>query len=118
MHHWEVHDWNSSKWQQAWKQLIEDSTLIVLAADVPLCGAGGNSRHLSPLDPPIIDVDEGIYLNGIWEDGHEPFILSESNHHSCCKVAGGVAFHKPYGIVVACILLRAFILGPDHTSIG
>jgi hypothetical protein len=118
VHYCEIHDWNSEKWQRAWKQLIEDTRLIVLAADIPLCDPADDGRHLSSLDPPVIDVDEGICLNGVWEDGHETFMLSASHPQVLCKVAGGVASQKPYGIVVACILLRAFVLAPNDASIG
>lgn len=61
---------------------------------------------------------KAIYLNGVREDAHEDFVLSAADCKSRCKVAASTIYHKPYGIVGGCILLRAFKLAPTLISIG
>ena len=59
--------------------------------------------------PPTADVTEGIWLNGVGDDGHEPLELNKSigEEFNFTKTA-----EKEYDIVVACILLRAHLLVP------
>lgn len=112
-----VHDWHSELWQKIWPSLIDDTRLIIEAADVLISGpTAGMDPRIDDPEPPLIDIDQGIDINGVWDDSHEPFILSEKERdhkRNWCKT-----LRKPYTTVVACILLRAHLLGPQSIKIG
>lgn len=59
-------------------------------------------------NPPIVDVNEGIYINAVDDDPYEDFILNESEPGGFCKTG-----QRPYDRVVACVLLRAYRLAPN-----
>lgn len=119
--YWGLHDWHG-EWQETWPQLIEDAKLIIEAADVLVCGPTPEQfpRHYlnkqvdEDIDfyPPICEIEDGIWLNGLAEDGHEAFILRRSHRDDSCKT-----LFKPYDTIVGCILLRAYQLQPDLTVV-
>ncbi|KAF2721152.1 hypothetical protein K431DRAFT_198715, partial [Polychaeton citri CBS 116435] len=113
-HYYTVHDWSSELWQAIWPQLIRDTCLIIEAADVPISGPiVVDKPQTDEIEPPLVCVDDGIHLNGVWDDSHEPFILSVDNHRrEWCKT-----LRKPYDQVVGCILLRACTLAPQCIKI-
>ncbi|KAK0631041.1 heterokaryon incompatibility protein-domain-containing protein [Bombardia bombarda] len=81
------------------------------AADVMLRGPmieDDKSVHT----PVVVDVDQGIEFNGVGDDSHELFVLSEYKHHEFVKT-----LQKPYDTPVACILLRAYHLAPDNVEL-
>lgn len=96
-------------WRVAWPALIESTRLILEAADVSVCR---DDEDKDELIPPTVDVEEGIYLNGIADDGHEPFILAPNHQDGFCKT-----MEKPYDVVVACIILRAYMLAPTNVEV-
>ncbi|OJJ79253.1 uncharacterized protein ASPGLDRAFT_61989 [Aspergillus glaucus CBS 516.65] len=65
-------------------------------------------------EPPsfVAYVDEGISINGIGDDAHEPFTWYPDRDHGGIKTA-----HKPYDDVVTCIMLIAYMLMPDAFEI-
>lgn len=101
-HYFTIKDWTSPEWQAAWPQLLKDVPSIIEEANIPLAGREDD-------DEPVIDEDEGIWLNGVEDMGHETLVI-------CEEEAGGFQFvktaRKPYDEVVACILLRAYMLAP------
>lgn len=119
--YWEFLDWHG-QWQTTWRQFIDDAKLIIEAADILVCGPEPDEfpRHYygriisEDIDfwPPVCEVEDGIWLNGLAEDGHEPFVLRRSHRNYSCKTA-----LKPYETVVGCILLRAYQLQPDLTIV-
>lgn len=119
--YWEFLDWHG-EWKRTWPQLITDAKLIIEAADVLACGPTPEEfpRHFWSVSihedidfyPPICEVEDGIWLNGLAEDGHEPFVLRRSHRNHSCKT-----LFKPYNTIVGCILLRACQLQPDLTSV-
>jgi hypothetical protein len=101
-HYYTVHGWDMLEWQQAWPQLLDDTRLILEASDILLSGP---TEDNAPITAPIVDEKEGIFINGVADDSHEPFILPG---HGFVKTV-----RKPYDLVVACVLLRAFRLAPS-----
>ena len=61
---------------------------------------------------PIVDVNEGIFFNGVADDSHEAFVLSERERRGLVKT-----LRKPYDFAVACVLLRAFMLAPGCVEV-
>jgi hypothetical protein len=109
-HYWGVRDWESPEWQQAWVQLIEDVPKIIEEARVHLSGPTDDEDVVTPV---VVDINEGIYLNGAQGSSYEPFIISkkQTGGFDFCKTA-----RRPYDVVVTCILLRAWMLAPDDFS--
>lgn len=124
-HYYEVLNWDSPEWKKAWPQLIKDVPTIIQTADIPLQGpderiadttpsSEEDDEGLRPPPPPIVKLDEGIDLNGIEKKGHEPLIINPRKQEwSFVKTA-----RKPYDIVVACVLLRAFMLAPGQFKLS
>jgi hypothetical protein len=80
--------------------------MILEAADVLVTGP---SKDYSQLTPPIADLTDGIWFNGLAEDGHEPLSIRRKERPRCfVKTA-----RKPYDLAVACVLLRAYMLAPS-----
>ena len=91
-----------------WQALALDVRKILQHAGVPL------SRDYDKPTPPEV-TSEVVYLNGVGDDGHEPFVLDRVSkdrgihHHenrallfSCCKTA-----YKPYDVAVTAVLCAA-----------
>lgn len=108
-HYFDVYGWGSIQWQVAWAKLIEDTRLILEAADVPVCGPGSEDDNLTS---PLVDVTKGIWINGVADDSHEPFVLG-AEHDGFCKT-----LMKPYDVIVASILLRTYMLCPNNVEVG
>ncbi|RHZ61582.1 hypothetical protein CDV55_106888 [Aspergillus turcosus] len=108
-HYYTIDNTSSPEWEVAWPQLVEDAQKIIDNSGVPLSGPDFDDPG-----PPIIDVNQGIFLNGVGDDGHEPLCLDRHGN-------GGFSFvktaRKPYDDVVACILLRAAVLAPNCVSL-
>lgn len=60
-----------------------------------------------------MDVDEGIFFNGVADDAHEDFLLSEEAPGGFVKT-----LQKPYDVAVACVLLRAYLLAPESFELS
>lgn len=110
-HYYKVEDWSSPEWQTAWPQLIQDtSTIIDAVPDIPLSGPCSvtfeEGRDIP--NPPIVDIDDGICINGVEEESYEDFILKESEPRGFCKTG-----RRAYDLVVTCVLLRAYRLAPN-----
>lgn len=101
---------DSPEWKAIWPQFVDDVHKIISRCDVALAGSAqeGVGREV----PPLVDLKEGIYLNGVDEDSHEPFAIGCKNHYGFTKTA-----FKPYDKVVTCILLRAYMLAPSACGI-
>ncbi|KAE8367489.1 heterokaryon incompatibility protein-domain-containing protein [Aspergillus caelatus] len=84
--------------------------LIIEASNVPIRGVRDEDGAMTP---PIINIDEGININGVADDGHEPFCLGRFHEQWFVKT-----LMKPYDVVVACILLRAYILAPTQVELS
>jgi hypothetical protein len=78
-----------------WPKLVQDVHLIFEATDVHLTGPSDNYDDSVP---PLADVEDGIYFNGVAGNGYEPFCLSREEHHGFIKTA-----RRPYDIAVACV---------------
>ena len=89
-------------------KLIEEVPLILEAADVLVCGPSDNGEDLVP---PTANIEEGIYINGVASDGHEPFRLS---YHQRPQRNFVKTLMKPYDTAISCILLRAYLLAPNN----
>ncbi|KAH8742958.1 hypothetical protein F5883DRAFT_623665 [Diaporthe sp. PMI_573] len=63
------------------------------------------------LDTP--DFKDGIELNGLGDDGCEPFQFTYDDSEGECKTD-----RKPYDIVVCAVLLRAKYLAPDAVEVS
>lgn len=96
--------WNAPEWQAAWPKLIEEAPLIIEISDVLVTGRWDDNGDLIP---PTVDINLGIYFNGVADDGHEPFELGPNLQKPFVKT-----LMKPYDIAVGCILLRAYLLAP------
>ncbi|KAJ5629499.1 hypothetical protein N7528_003156 [Penicillium herquei] len=122
-HYWEVVDWNSDEWQTAWPQIIEDVPKIIEASGVEITGPRAEPNDdgdvmdededededdIESVTEPLIDIKEGICVNGIGNAGHEDFILKDGKW-SFCKTS-----QKPYDDVVTTILLRCAVLAPNQ----
>ncbi|KAI9930252.1 hypothetical protein MW887_012065 [Aspergillus wentii] len=112
-HYFRVRDWRSKEWQSAWPQLVQDVQPIVDAADVPITGPDGEDEDT--VTPPLADVDKGIELNGVADGGHEWLVINkkEATRFSFVKTV-----RKPYDAVVACVLLRAYMLAPRQFKLS
>ena len=55
-------------------------------------------------------MHEGIWFNGVQDDGHEGFRLSRQDHGPFCFCNIN---RKPYDIVVTCVLLRLRMVAAD-----
>ncbi|PKS05431.1 hypothetical protein jhhlp_008807 [Lomentospora prolificans] len=109
-HYFEVHGWKSVQWQICWPLLIQDARLILEAADVLVGGPGNGAGEVTR---PVVDIDEGIWINGVADDQHEDFVLGRKSRDGFCKT-----LMKPYDLVVACILLRAYMLAPVNVTVS
>jgi len=103
---------NSPEWKAIWPQLIEDVHRIISRCGIYVTGPG-ESHDGEEIPPPIVDINEGIYLNGVGDEGHEPFVIGRKGHPGFTKTV-----RKPYDVVVTCILLRAYMLAPSACGIG
>lgn len=103
-HYWDIL-WKSPRWKEAWPRLVRDTRLVFEATDILLTTSGPSDSGLAP---PIADTERGIKVNGVGELGHELFYIRRKSYDGFCKTA-----RKPYDAVVACILLRGFMLDPD-----
>lgn len=83
--------------------------MILEAADVLVTGPLNDDSRLTP---PVADPVRGIWFNGVAEDAHEPFRLSQEVQKDWCKTA-----RKPYDIAAACVLLRAYLLSPSSVKL-
>ncbi|ODM23468.1 hypothetical protein SI65_01057 [Aspergillus cristatus] len=94
---------------------------IIYASGVKLSDPKGDrcnpydSGSDNKIPPPIVNKKHGIGINGIGDDGHEPFSIS-------CKGYASMGFtktaRKPYDDVVTCVLLRAYMLEPDVVRVS
>lgn len=103
-HRYTVHNWKSSEWRNAWPQLLDDARLILEASDVLLSGP---TKADGRITPPLIDKKEGVFVNGVADDSHEPLVIFGKDRAGSVKTN-----RKPYDLAVACVLLRAYILAP------
>lgn len=64
---------------------------------------------------PTVSKKDGIGINGIGRNAHEPFTIS-------CKGRMSMGFmktaRKPYDDVVMCVLLRAYMLAPSVVQVS
>ncbi|PYI31846.1 hypothetical protein BP00DRAFT_456670 [Aspergillus indologenus CBS 114.80] len=104
----------SEGWEATWPRLIADTQTIIAAAGVPLTGPPDYHDGYAMTTPPIVSVDEGIDLNGVGKNGHEPLVIGvkEDGSFNFVKTA-----RKPYDKVVACVLLRAAMLAPQAVEL-
>ncbi|KAJ6184979.1 hypothetical protein N7519_006280 [Penicillium mononematosum] len=109
-HYYAILGWDTPEWEKAWDQLIQDVPEIIKEARVPLSGPTDDEDKITPV---VVDSEEGIYLNGVRGNAHEPFILRKPCHWTFCKTA-----LKPYDVVVASILLRTWMLAPKNLDLG
>ncbi|KAJ5782237.1 hypothetical protein N7457_004011 [Penicillium paradoxum] len=109
-HYYTIVGWDTPEWQRAWVQLIEAVRKIIEEAKIPLSGP---TQYDGKITSVVANCDDGIYLNGIGEHAHEPFVLCEPGAWAFCKTA-----RKPYDDVVSSILLRAWMLAPKNVDIG
>ena len=86
--------------------------IILEASDVLVRGPSDEDEG-EDLALPTVNANEGIWFNGVADEGHEAFILSRKAHHESCNT-----LQKPYDVTVACVLLRAYALVPSHVAIG
>lgn len=107
-HYWSIVDWDSPEWQKAWPQLIKDVPLVIDAAGIEISGPTEDEEIVTP---PRIDLKEGIWLNGVSDDAHEPIVIKDGKW-TFCKTA-----RKPYDVVVITILLRAAMLAPNQFEV-
>ncbi|KAA8613791.1 hypothetical protein A1F94_009004 [Pyrenophora tritici-repentis] len=101
-HYWRWNFTNSKLLDETWSRLVEDTKAIVKAADIPLC------KSATPGVPPVIDVTNGIHLNGADSDDYEDLFFHpelDRHHNEFCKTG-----ERPYDVVVTAILLRASML--------
>lgn len=73
----------------------------------------GGSHETDEDTPPVADAEKGIIFNGVESDSHEQFELGRENSSYFCKT-----LRKPYDVVVACVLLRAYMLAPSNVRVG
>jgi hypothetical protein len=109
-HYYAILGWDTPEWEKAWGQLIQDVPEIIKEARVPLSGPTDDEDKITPV---VVDSEDGIYLNGIRGNAHEPFILRKPGQWTFCKTA-----RKPYDVVVASILLRTWMLAPKNLDLG
>ncbi|KAI8931216.1 hypothetical protein NX059_011565 [Plenodomus lindquistii] len=101
-----THYWNSIIWGAKWPQFLEDAKLIAAEAGVPLSHTGASD------DPPVFD-EQRIFFNGSPGDDFETFELYSAGYggRGFCKTG-----RRPYDVVVAAILLRAFMVARMHVG--
>ncbi|EAW14127.1 uncharacterized protein ACLA_071600 [Aspergillus clavatus NRRL 1] len=104
-HYYTIHNTDSVEWQTAWSQLVADAQRIVNVSGISLAGPG-REEHSRP----IINEEDGIMLNGVGQDGHEPLCIDK---HGVANFGFIKTARKPYDAVAACILLRAWVLAPN-----
>lgn len=109
-HHWDIGGCNTVQWQVVWPKIVEDARLILEAADVLVTGPVDD--EMGQITPPLVDVNEGIALNGVADDSHDGFFVGPGDQSHFCKT-----LQKPYDLVVACILLRTYMLAPNHVRV-
>lgn len=85
--------------------IVNDAELVIEAADVLVSGPSDNDQDIVL---PIINVDDGIWFNGVADDAHEPFHFGPRGEEWV------KTNQKPYDTAVACILLRAYLLAPKN----
>jgi hypothetical protein len=120
-HYYEIKGgWQTPEWQEAWPKLIQDASLILKATDAPITGnpSGEVDYKLNKeiVEPPIVDIKNGIQFNGVEGDACEPFILNEEicqDEMVFCKTR-----RLRYDTPVACILLRAYMLAPNSFDLS
>ncbi|KAJ5599753.1 hypothetical protein N7450_000820 [Penicillium hetheringtonii] len=110
-HYFGVNNPESPEWKTAWPQLIQDVSKIIEASHVRICGPSPDDDD-NIVTPPIVDIKDGIDINGVRKSGYEPFRLGadkwgQGNGGHFCKTS-----QKAYDEVVTCILLRAWKLAP------
>jgi hypothetical protein len=95
MHYWCTTDFEV--WQESWPQVVAHANFIVKEAGISVTQTGSDDTS------PTLDVDEGIYLNGVTGNDYETLGIDvEGGDMSFCKTA-----RRPYDLVVTAILLRA-----------
>ncbi|PYI10701.1 hypothetical protein BO78DRAFT_269631, partial [Aspergillus sclerotiicarbonarius CBS 121057] len=107
-HYYEV-DWESVEWLSAWPELVEEAPMIFEAADVLISGPGSDNATLTP---PTADEQEGIIFSGFAQENGEEFRLGRNSEQFSINTG-----QKPYDTVVACVLLRAYMLAPGHFKV-
>ncbi|KAJ5106871.1 hypothetical protein N7456_003546 [Penicillium angulare] len=109
-HYYQVLNWDSDEWKAAWPQLIKDVPMIIDRANgIEISGPTEDEEIVTPVQ---IDAEKGIYINGVGDDSHEPFIIKKDGW-SFCKTA-----RKPYDDIVTTILLRAYMLPPKGFDVS
>ncbi|BCR89858.1 uncharacterized protein ACHE_51056A [Aspergillus chevalieri] len=103
---------NSPEWKAIWPQLIDNVHKIISRSGVHVSGPD-EGHDGEEIPPPIVDVNEDTYLNGVGYDGYQPFVIGRKGYPGCTKTV-----RKPYDVVVTCILLRAYMLAPSACGIG
>lgn len=87
-----------------------DVPKIVEAARVEITGPSHDDAIITPI---LADIEHGIYLNGVRGNSGEPLVIKgEKGSFNFIKTG-----HKPYDVVVTCILLRAYNLAPKVFSL-
>lgn len=100
-----THYWNvaGAEFCKVWPQIVSDTQLIVSESGVALSRDGCHDA------PATLSIKDGIMLNGVPGNQHEPFELDTKGGTSgFCKTA-----MKKYDLVVTSILLRAFQLAGE-----
>ncbi|ODM18595.1 hypothetical protein SI65_05212 [Aspergillus cristatus] len=119
-HYYNIQNWDSPEWTRAWPQLIHDVPSIISAANIPLqredptltttpADAEDTTDEEIPPQPPLVDINKGIKLNGAEDQGFEDLILARGSPKWFVKTN-----RRPYDKVVACVLLRAYMLAPGQ----
>lgn len=87
--------------------MLEDVPQIIKEADIPLQGPLKDT-------PPLVDRKEGIFINGVGDDGHDPLHLRPRSRFLLPAARSFVnTGQKDYDVVVCCVLLRAALLAPQ-----
>lgn len=64
---------------------------------------------------PIASQKDGIGINGIGDEGHEPFTI---NCRGWMSMGFTKTAHKPYDQVVTCVVLRVYMLAPSVVEVS
>ncbi|KAJ5091917.1 hypothetical protein NUU61_006787 [Penicillium alfredii] len=59
--------------------------------------------------PPLADTTKGIWINGVGDNAHEALMIA---YRKRLRIFVKTA-HKPYDLVVTCVLLMANLLAPN-----